>query len=121
MGIRCPACQTENSNQTRVCTACGVKLPRRRRGAEEEQGPPPSTSALLAFRCAVCGLIPLVGLVMGPVALLLGFLAYRRGQEDVVTSGNAHAIAGMVFGGVIALTNWVGVLLMLYGLGVLSE
>jgi hypothetical protein len=61
-------------------------------------------------------LIPLVGLVLGPVAFLLGFVAWRRGQGDPLQKGIGPALAGMLLGGSVAVTNWLGVALIIYGL-----
>ncbi len=72
--------------------------------------------AWTAYRCGVYGLIPFVGLVMGPIAFVLGFVAWQRGHVVDKGRGIGPARAGMLLGGLIALTHWLGLALMLYSL-----
>jgi hypothetical protein len=124
--MRCPACQAENLDDAGACSACGTALQSRpsrrvRRGGTDSGASDPSGKkkglAWTAYRCSVVGLIPLVGLVLGPIALALGFLAWFRGQGDPLQKGIGPASAGMLLGGLEALTNWLGLALMIYGLG----
>jgi hypothetical protein len=120
--MRCSSCQAENPNDAPACTACGAKLVQRasRRvpratdsgGADETK----KGLAWTAYRCGVYGLIPFVGLIMGPIALVLGFVAWQRGYVVDPGRGIGPAKAGMLLGGLIAVTNWLGLALMLYGL-----
>lgn len=118
MPIRCPACSAENSDQARVCSSCGVKLPRKSRRRQTEEPPPATGWGPFAFRVSVWSLIPLVGAIMGPIAVLIGLLAYRPGLSDEGTTGNGQALAAIIMGGLVMVTNWVGVALMVYGLSV---
>ncbi len=54
--------------------------------------------------------------MLGPLAVLLGVLAGRRGRDDPAFTGRAAAVAAIVLGTVDAVTNWVGVVLMVMGL-----
>jgi hypothetical protein len=72
--------------------------------------------AWTAYRCSVIGLVPLIGLVLGPLAFVLGFVAWYRGQGDPLQKGLGPAMAGMLLGGLVGITNWLGVALMIYGL-----
>ena len=66
-------------------------------------------------RVAVAALVPFVGLVAGPVAILLGLAAWLRGNEQRA-KGNMGPTHGAIFLGVLTtLTNWLGVALMWYG------
>ncbi len=120
--MRCPSCNAENAKDARRCAACGGRLQKRRRASDVADGPLTheaelgGRTALAAYRCALFGLIPLAGLVLGPLAVGLGLWAYRqdRAAPEPKTNRVALAIAGL--GAVISLTNWVGVSLMVIGL-----
>lgn len=118
MPIRCPACTAENSDQARVCSSCNVKLPRKSRRRRDEEPLPATGWGPFAFRCSVWGLIPIVGALLGPAAVLIGLCVYRRGVADQETSGNGLALAAILMGGLETVTNWLGVTLMIYGLGI---
>jgi hypothetical protein len=116
MAVRCPVCGTENSHSARVCSNCGAALPRKsRRGKDEPPPVPQNALALFAWRCANYALVPVAGLLFGPLAFCLGALSYRRNQEDPIVSGNAHATASMLLGGLALVTNWAGAVLIWYG------
>jgi hypothetical protein len=118
--LRCPSCQTENPEDARRCSSCGgnVRRPRRRPATDEDsQGSSlGSQTAVTAFRCAAWGLIPGLGLVLGPVGVVLALLAYRREKDDPPRRGASPALAVLAFAGGVLVTNWVGVALMVYGL-----
>jgi hypothetical protein len=119
----CPSCHADNADDASECSVCGTKLvssaSRRVPRASDSDGGGEQTGRSLAwtaFRCSVYGLIPFVGLVMGPIALVLGFVAWQRGHGVKSGRGVGPAIASMLLGGFIAFTNWLGLALMLYGL-----
>ncbi|HKI35338.1 MAG TPA: zinc ribbon domain-containing protein [Gemmataceae bacterium] len=122
--MRCPTCGTENPGDAKRCTACGERTnrkPRRRDPIDDTDTPfgkrPDSRPAvaLRAYRCAVYGLIPLVGLVMGPAALVLALRAWREGRRDPAARGNGHVMAALVLGSAELLCNVVGLALMVVG------
>jgi hypothetical protein len=121
----CPACQAENLDDASACSACGAALQSRpsrrvRRGgtdaAANDAFEKKKSLAWVAYRCSVVSLIPLVGLFLGPVSFVLGLLAWCRGQGDPLQKGIGPALAGMLLGGLITVTQWLGVALMIYGL-----
>jgi hypothetical protein len=123
--MRCPACNAENLDDAGACAACGTALQARpsrrvrRAGADSASGDASEKKKGLAwtsYRFSVVGLIPLVGLVLGPLAFVLGFVAWYRGQGDPLQKGLGPALAAMLLGGLVAVTNWLGVALMIYGL-----
>jgi hypothetical protein len=123
--MRCPACNTENADTTPNCSSCGSPLPRkpRRRGPARETDTPfaPRTeacnrAALRAYHVGLWGLIPGAGLFLGPAAVVLGLRARRRGLTEPGFTAEGPARAAVLLGGVIGLTNWVGLVLMLVGL-----
>lgn len=61
--------------------------------------------ALSAYYCGVFSLIPCLGLLLGPVALILGILGLRAVSKNKKAKGTGHAIAGIVLGGLATLGN----------------
>jgi hypothetical protein len=132
--MRCSACQAENPPDASRCAACGAALaapppPARprpssgRRGLAEDTDTPfgplppagPNRTALLAYRLAVAGLVPGLGLLLGPLALALGWLARRRGRGDAAFTARSPAAAAVALGAVLTLANWSGLALMIAG------
>lgn len=124
----CPACGAEQATDSMSCPKCSEK--RRRRGRRSETaaqgdvplGPKPPLNnprAIHAYRCAVFGLIPFAGLVLGPLALRSGILGLRHVKVHPQDKGGSHAVAGIVLGLVELLTNWLGLLFLLIGLATL--
>lgn len=61
--------------------------------------------ALTAYYCGVFALIPVVGLVLGPIALVLGILGLLFVNANPTAKGTGHAIAGIVLGTITLLFN----------------
>src|SRR5262245_42544578 len=61
--------------------------------------------ALIAYYCGVFALIPCVGLLLGPAALVLGILGVRHANAKPQAKGMAHAIVGIVLGSLALLAN----------------
>ena len=76
----------------------------------------PNRRAFVAYRCAVVGLIPGVGLIAGPVAVGLGIYAWARDRTQVDFTALGQTKAAVVLGAATAWTNWVGLTLMLLGM-----
>ena len=120
--MRCKACNAENEETAKRCAACGKRLGKPRRGLAVESATPFSPEAeargrlaLRAYRLSLFGLIPFVGLVLGPLAALLGAVAHQRGKKDPSFQARAPALAAIVLGLLITVTNWFGVMLMILG------
>ncbi len=122
--MHCPACNTENVDTAPRCRSCGRTLSRksRRRKIAQETDTPfsPRTeacnqAALRAYYVCLWGLIPGLGLVLGPAAVILGLRARQRGQKEPGFTAASPARAAVLLGGVITLTNWIGLVLMLLG------
>jgi hypothetical protein len=71
--------------------------------------------ALRAFRLSQWSLIPGVGLVLGPVAIVLGLVAGHRGRNDPEYTFQAPTRAALVLGGLVSVTNWLGLVLIVLG------
>jgi len=70
-----------------------------------------NSRALGAYYCGVFSLIPCAGVILGPVALLLGIQGLNYARQTPGAKGKAHAIVGIVLGALTTLVNW-GMLLM---------
>lgn len=123
--MRCPACDAENREAAATCLVCGkalIRRPRRRGPAEEDEAPSSETAerrnaaALTAYRLALVGLLPGPGLLLGPLALLLGGIARIRGNGDPDFTAQGQATAAILLGALIAVTQWLGAALITIGL-----
>ena len=74
----------------------------------------PDRLARLAFRLTVIGLIPGLGLILGPISLFLVALSWRR-QSNPAFAAHAPIRAALFLGVLITLTNWAGLALMILG------
>jgi hypothetical protein len=119
--MRCAACNVENPPENTACAKCGAPLARRsrRRGVAEESDSPfariddgPNRRALVAYRFAVCGLIPGVGLIAGPFAVILGCNAWVRDRKLAGFSAWGPLHAALMLGALCAVTNSVGLALV---------
>jgi len=111
------------------------RRPRRRREDEEEEDedrvrrkddgiatliPYRNPNALISYYCGVFALIPCVGLILGPVALVLGFLGLSYNKKHPTAGGVAHAIVGIVLGSLV-LVGHAGVILFAVIAGATSK
>jgi hypothetical protein len=71
--------------------------------------------ALMAYYCGVFSLIPCLGILLGPVALILGFLGLGYVKKHETAGGTAHAIVGIVLGALTTLGHLaaVGIIIVL--------
>jgi hypothetical protein len=60
-------------------------------------------------------LIPFVGLFLAPFAVALGLFAWWRGPVDHRDKGIGPAGAAILLGLAVALTQWIGLVLMVRG------
>lgn len=73
--------------------------------------------AVYSYVVSLYGLVPLLGLVLGPVAVLLGILGWRRYRKQPDVRGSNFAGAGIVLG-LIGLTfNLAGIAMIAHGMG----
>jgi hypothetical protein len=62
--------------------------------------------ALAAYYTGIASLVPLLGLIAGPVAIVLGVLGLRARKKDPRLKGSAHAITGIVLGSITTIVNF---------------
>lgn len=98
--------------------------PRRRRRRRDEDGdgtggliPYKNPKALIAYYCGVFGLASCVfagvGGIFGVVPIILGLQGLKYAREHPETKGQAHAIVGIVLGGLEVLTAVVAVVVII--------
>lgn len=68
-------------------------------------------AARRAYRVALFSMIPGLGLLLGPAAVLLGCLALPRVPDDTSSRNRVHVAIWM--GALVALTQWLGIALIL--------
>jgi hypothetical protein len=74
--------------------------------------------ARFAYLSALVGLVPGLGLLAGPFAMVYGWLGLRAGRtESVAGNGLGHAVVSMVLGSMEMVANAVGLPLLARGLG----
>jgi len=68
-------------------------------------------AALAGYYVAVFSLIPGIGLLLGPLAVVLGIFGLRRARENPQARGKVHAWVAISLGGVVAILH-IGVIVM---------
>jgi hypothetical protein len=114
--MRCLHCGAENEDTRASCAKCGSPLPsppvppeaaHRKEDIEHR-----NSRALAGYYLGILSLIPLLGAVLGPVAVVVGVMGARAAPTAPGQVGQAHARIGIILGILTTLANW-GVLLWL--------
>jgi hypothetical protein len=130
----CPSCHSENVAEAVDCSTCGRSLRSDEAGATPSGQPSPrggsrrrrntnadnddaandndNPAARRAYVVTLWALLPGLGLLLGPAAVFLGWRAVRGSSG---ASSRNQAKVAVLFGVLIALTQWLGVALMIYG------
>lgn len=70
-------------------------------------------AALTAYYMAIFSLIPGVGALLGPLAVLLGGFGFYKATKDPESKGHIHGIIGVLLGGFVTVCHILIVLLVL--------
>lgn len=115
--MRCLHCGAENEDTRASCEKCGAPLPSPPAPPElvprrdiEHRNP----RALAGYYLGILSLVPLLGALLGPLAVVLGVMGARAAPAVPRQVGAAHARIGIILGIVATLANW-GALLWLRG------
>jgi hypothetical protein len=124
--MNCPTCHLENVSEAVTCPNCGRPLhtskdrpvrrsaSRRRNSrngdAAEAAVDNNNPEAWRAYRLSLWAVVPGLGLLLGPVATVLGCRALRTVGDDF--SAHNRAKAAIFFGVVCTLTQWLGIALI---------
>ncbi len=125
----CPACHAQNPSSAVACAACGHSLRNQnaggnvdrsaRRSGSRRRNSEASEAAVVdsknpqawrAYRVSLWSIVPGFGLLLGVVAILLGWRAVYGAGEDLSASNRAKA--AMVIGAGSMITQWLGVALI---------
>jgi hypothetical protein len=120
----CPACGADAPEGAKKCPACRARLSRSRRPEDDDSNKSPfgkqsttrNRTAIQAYRYSILSLIPVVGLLIAPVALVLTFLAWREARREPASSQNGFVVVALVLGTATLFANGIGVTLMVMGL-----
>jgi hypothetical protein len=95
----------------------GDRRARRGRRGDATGGliPYKNAKALASYYCGVFALIPCLGAILGPIALVLGFMGLAHANKMPESKGKAHAIVGIVLGGLVILGHIAAVAMMGFG------
>jgi hypothetical protein len=125
--MRCPACQTENADGATACVNCQAPLaaPKRRsrrRGDSADEGPLSAETeaynreVLLLYRWSLYAVIPVAGLVMGPLVVYRALRVRKKAAADPRLAGAIPVGVAFWVGLISGVTSWLGLALMALGL-----
>lgn len=72
-----------------------------------------NSRALASYYLGIFSLIPVLGVFLGPAALILGTQGYEHARRRPEAQGKAHAVIGISLGALTTLVNWGFVLVVL--------
>ena len=70
-------------------------------------------AALTSYYTGVFSIIPVVGALLGPVALITGVLGLKKVKENPESKGGFHCWVGIVLGALVSLAHLAIVVLIL--------
>jgi hypothetical protein len=77
---------------------------------------PRNGKALVAYYCGIFALIPLLGAILGPVAVVFGILGIKAANREPYRKGKVHAWVGIVCGGLFGFLYLAGCVLFIVAL-----
>jgi hypothetical protein len=72
--------------------------------------------ALIGYYTSIASLIPGLGLLLGPVAIVLGIVGFRAYRREPNLKGAAHAWVAIILGALTSFFYWAMALLVVIGL-----
>ncbi len=75
-----------------------------------------SPEAARAYSWSIYSMVPILGLLLAPLSVVMGWIALRHGRSVPEFRGRALCVAAMIIGGLVAVTQWAGLWLMIRGL-----
>lgn len=107
------------AQSTRPTAASGTTRKRRIRAADEAvltlTKSVANRQAVISWKCACAGLIPVLGLPLGLAALFFAWLGLRRFRRRPEDLGIRHAVGGLILGSIEILVNLAGLGCILIG------
>jgi hypothetical protein len=124
--MRCPSCNIENERGVSVCVSCKApfsavrRRPRRRGDSAVDTPLSPEAEAharevLSLYRWCLYAMIPVIGLVMGPVVVYRAIRISRHACRDPRLAGSIPVGLALWVGLVSTVASWLGLTLMVLG------
>jgi uncharacterized protein YqgC (DUF456 family) len=95
--------------------------PRRRKrrggGAVSHVVPYTNPMALAGYYCGFGSLLPVLGCLLGPLAIILGIMGMMKVRKNPEAHGTAHAITGILLGlvgGIVMSIVWGGLFWIMF-------
>ncbi|MHC4970687.1 MAG: hypothetical protein ACYTF4_19010 [Planctomycetota bacterium] len=95
-----------NVLQAPPTVSTGVKRPEPPDGPMSGVIPYRNPAALFGYYLAVFSLIPVLGLLLGPAAVICGIFGFRAGLKTPSAKGKVHAWVAIIPGGLTTIGNW---------------
>lgn len=123
----CPKCGTENHDNNYKCIKCGQILQPVKQTVivESEDGinkliPYRNPTALTSYYIGLLAIIPILGIVLGIAALILGLMGLRSARKNPEVRGKIHAWVGIIIGGFFGF-GYLALVLIIIGLAVFGQ
>ena len=71
-----------------------------------------NSKSLASYYCGVFSLIPVLGLLLGVVAIVLGILGWRDYRRNPEIRGQVHCWVGMIIGSIVVLIHLLLIIAM---------
>lgn len=104
--MNCPRCRAENPAGTSHCQHCGTILATAPATAEDSLVkviPFHNPAALISYYLGIFSLIPILGALLGIIAIILGIFGLAAFHKDRRVRGAYHAYAGIALGTFVLL------------------
>src|SRR5262245_41626960 len=90
--MRCASCNAEVDDKAKTCPSCGAAVKRRRARRGEEDAAPPQAEAhnrevTVLYRWCLLALVPVAGLVLGPMVAWRAHRFRARAAGDPALAG----------------------------------
>jgi uncharacterized protein YqgC (DUF456 family) len=72
--------------------------PRKRGGTVSHVVPYTNPCALAGYYCGFGALLPVLGLILGPLAAVLGAIGFMKARQSTEAHGTGHAITAILLG-----------------------
>lgn len=118
--MRCPTCKADNPDTATACAACSTTIkprkPRRRRDDREEAVSPEAEAlnreVLSLYRWSFLALIPVAGLILGPLVIYRAIRFQRRVGKDPAVGAAIPVWLAFWMGLMSGVLSWLGLALI---------